>query len=70
MGIANFFETNALGMMAHLANIIEQPKDSQPLTEKQRCLKAIEEMLRLGRAHAVVALPQVCSVIKNIDHTH
>lgn len=56
-------------MMAHLANVIEQPKDSQPLTEKQRCLKAIEEMLRLGGARAVVALPQVCSAIQCLYNT-
>ena len=55
-----FFEQHILGIMAHFSDIIEKGQVIYPLTEKKRCLRAIEEVLNLSKGRISVALPQVC----------
>lgn len=45
--------------MAHFSDTINDGVDSQPVTEKLRCLGAIREMLRLARNFISNGLPQV-----------
>ena len=54
-----FFETHVLGIMAYLSDTINDGKGPQPMPEKQRCLGAIREMIKLARSHLSNALPQV-----------
>lgn len=62
-----FFHNYVLGIMALLADTINDGKGPQPLLDKLRCLKAIREMILLGKSHVRSGLPQV-SVILCICH--
>ena len=57
--IGQFFETHVLGIMALLADTINDGKGPQPMPEKIRCLGAIREMIKLAKGHVSNALPQV-----------
>lgn len=56
-----FFETHVLGIMALLADTINDGKGPQPILEKIRCLGAIREMIKLAKSHVSNGLPQVSS---------
>lgn len=57
--IGLFFETHVLGIMALLADTINDGKGPQPVLEKIRCLGAIREMIKLAKSHVSNGLPQV-----------
>ena len=57
--IGPFFETHVLGIMALLADTINDGKGPQPVLEKIRCLGAIREMIKLAKNHVSNGLPQV-----------
>jgi len=57
--VASFFERQALGIMTELSDIIENSLIPQPISEKIRSLRAIENMINLAKAHVSIALPQV-----------
>lgn len=57
--IGPFFETHVLGIMALLADTINDGKGPQPILEKTRCLSAIGEMIKLAKSHVSNGLPQV-----------
>ena len=59
--IGPFFETHVLGIMALLADTINDGKGPQPILEKIRCLSAIREMIKLAKGHVSNGLPQVSS---------
>lgn len=54
-----FFETHVLGIMALLADTINDGKGPQPMLEKIRCLGAIRDMVKLAKSHVSNGLPQV-----------
>lgn len=60
--IGPFFETHVLGIMALLADTINDGKGPQPVLEKIRCLGAIREMTKLAKSHVSNGLPQVSSL--------
>lgn len=60
--IGPFFETHVLGIMALLADTINDGKGPQPILEKIRCLGAIGEMIKLAKSHVSNGLPQVRSL--------
>lgn len=60
-GTGSFFENHVLGIMAHLSDIINESKGLQVATDKIRCLRAIQEMMRIARDNITNALPQVCA---------
>lgn len=60
--IGPFFETHVLGIMALLADTINDGKGPQPILEKMRCLGAIREMIKLAKSHVSNGLPQVSSL--------
>lgn len=57
--IGLFFETHVLGIMALLADTINDGKGPQPVLEKIRCLGAIREMIKLAKSYVTNGLPQV-----------
>ncbi len=57
--IGSFFESHVLGIMALLADIINDGKGPQPVLEKMRCLGAIREMIKLAKNYVSNGLPQV-----------
>ena len=61
--IGPFFETHVLGIMALLADTINDGKGPQPVLEKIRCLGAIREMIKLAKNHVSNGLPQVWNLV-------
>ena len=57
--IGLFFEEGALGIMQQLSDVISEAREPQPLSDRQRCVGAIQEMIILARSHLCNALPQV-----------
>jgi len=57
---AIFFELHALGIMASFSDVIESP--NYPPVTKKRCLRGIEEMIRIARGNIIIAVPQVGSI--------
>ena len=64
--VGPFFETHVLGIMALLADTINDGKGPQPVLEKIRCLNAIREMIKLAKNHVSSALPQVYNFAYNL----
>ncbi|KAK7962455.1 uncharacterized protein PG986_003280 [Apiospora aurea] len=58
-----FLQQNALGMMARLTDIFNEPMTSRSTTfridEQKRCIKAMEEMIRIGKTSIRIARPQI-----------
>ena len=48
--------------MAHFSDIINDGIDSQPVSEKLRCLGAIREMIKLAKSYISNGLPQVVMI--------
>ncbi len=67
--IGPFFETHVLGIMALLADTINDGKGPQPILEKIRCLGAIREMVKLAKGHVSNGLPQVLRDSYNLQLT-
>lgn len=67
----SFFENHVLGIMAHLSDAINGNKGKQTVSEKIRCLRAIQEMMRIAKSNVNSALPQVrmrwLSVDRSVD---
>jgi hypothetical protein len=59
--VGPFLEQNILPIVVHFSNILNGAHGSQSPSEKQRALKGIEEMFRVGKSHVRSALPQVRS---------
>lgn len=57
--IGPFFETHVLGIMAQLSDTINDGKEPQPVSEKNRCLSAVRVMVLLAKNHISNGLPQV-----------
>ena len=63
--IAAFFEEGALGIMQQLSDTIGEAGGLQPLSDRRRCVGAIQEMIILGKSHLSNALPQICSCLRS-----
>ncbi|KAL9104639.1 MAG: hypothetical protein Q9163_000443 [Psora crenata] len=63
--IGHFFENHVLGIMALLADTINDGKGPQPILEKIRCLGAIREMIRIAKRHVGNGLPQICACLRS-----
>ena len=61
--LVTFFELHVLGIIAHISEVFDDPHEMHPVTERRRCVGAIEEMIHLAKAHVSIALPQVCLFI-------
>lgn len=54
-----FLEQHLLGLVARLSELVNDPRDEYPIQEKERCVKAFEELVKLAKSHARTARPQV-----------
>ncbi|KAF2761422.1 hypothetical protein EJ05DRAFT_449694 [Pseudovirgaria hyperparasitica] len=57
--LKGFFEKHILGIMAHITAVIDSPRDPRPVSERKRCLGAIEEMINLAGELVSNAVPQI-----------
>jgi serine/threonine-protein kinase ATR len=64
-----FLNAHVLGMMARLTDVINDTVTaSSPVQEQRRCLRAVEEMIAVGREYAQIARPQVRYVLARFDN--
>lgn len=64
---ALFFQNHALGIMNIFSDVIENQQDSA--TNKKRCLRALQQMIRAGADSIVVALPQIRASLQSAMNT-
>jgi hypothetical protein len=57
--VGSFFEQFSLGIMALFSESINDTQIRQPITEKRRSVKGIEEMVQIAGMHISHAIPQV-----------
>ncbi len=58
--VGAFLEQHILGLVKRLSEVINDSRDDQSSMEKQRCVKAIQELVKIAKAHTRIARPQVC----------
>ncbi|KAI1176429.1 phosphatidylinositol 3 [Nemania sp. FL0916] len=59
-----FLHHHALGLMAHLTDVINEGSIVRaPFHERKRCIKAMEEMIRTGKNNVRIARPQISACI-------
>ncbi|KAI9826145.1 MAG: serine/threonine-protein kinase M1 [Thelocarpon impressellum] len=63
--IGPFFEAHVLGIMAQFSDVVNDIRVQQPYLEKKRCLRGVEEMIKLGKGHTSNALPQICACLQS-----
>ncbi|KAK1971971.1 phosphatidylinositol 3 [Colletotrichum sublineola] len=62
--IGRFLESYILGLMARLVDVInDMPLVSPPVEEQRRCVRAMEEMIRLCKAYVRIARPQISACL-------
>ncbi|EKD14277.1 phosphatidylinositol 3 [Drepanopeziza brunnea f. sp. 'multigermtubi' MB_m1] len=59
-----FLKQHLLGIVARIVDVISAAKDEQMMTEKERSVKAIEELVKLAQKHARTARPQLCACLQ------
>ena len=58
--VGRFLEHYMLGLMARLADVInDRLPTSPPVEEQRRCLRAMEEMIKVCKTYVRIARPQV-----------
>ncbi|KAK8173648.1 hypothetical protein IWX90DRAFT_148777 [Phyllosticta citrichinensis] len=63
--IAEFFHNHILGIMAYFSDMIDNPKDPKPISERIKCLGALEEMISLAGSSVSVGLPQIRACLQS-----
>jgi len=62
--IGRYVEQHALGLASKLGETITDSVGSNPpAQERRRCLRAMEEMIRVCRSYVCIARPQVCHAL-------
>ncbi|KAL1301669.1 hypothetical protein AAFC00_005888 [Neodothiora populina] len=62
--MASFFEAHVLGIMTEFTNAIEYTL-SLHLSEKNRCIMAIDQMIKLAQKNIIIALPQIRACLQS-----
>jgi serine/threonine-protein kinase ATR len=62
---ASFFSEYVLGIMAHFSDVIDAIRGDQLLSERKRCLRAIQELVVMADQEISVALPQVRACLQS-----
>lgn len=55
-----FLEAHILGIMSYFTDIVDASVDRQPFAEKKRAIRAVEQLIIVGKSHVGIAVPQVC----------
>lgn len=56
--MVDFIEQNTMGLMAYFSDFLNDTQGWQSAAEKRLCLKAMEEMIIIGKAEIYSGLPQ------------
>lgn len=57
-----FLEQHILGLITNISAVIIDTAHEQSITEKKRNIKALEELVKVAKAHSRVGRPQVRSL--------
>ncbi len=57
--MAAFLNQHLLGLVSRLVETVNDSREEQTMAEKQRSVKAIEELVKLAKTDARAARPQV-----------
>ncbi|KAF2086780.1 putative phosphatidylinositol 3 and 4-kinase [Saccharata proteae CBS 121410] len=63
--LASFLDTHILGIMTFFSDVIDSPKEPHSMSERNRCLGAIEEMIKIAGIQVNIALPQIRACIQS-----
>ncbi|KAH8660790.1 protein kinase-like protein rad3 [Tricladium varicosporioides] len=63
--LGQFFQQHILGLVKRLSEVVDDPRDEIPMKEKQRSLKAFEELVKAAKTHTRVARPQMCACLQS-----
>lgn len=59
--VGRFLQSYVLGLMARLTDVINDTISTHPpILEQRRCIRALEEMIKVCKSYARIARPQVC----------
>ncbi|TGO91177.1 hypothetical protein BPOR_0036g00070 [Botrytis porri] len=59
--MAAFLEQHNLGLVTRISEVVNDNRDEQSSFEKKRNVKAIEEMVTIGKTYTGAARPQICA---------
>jgi serine/threonine-protein kinase ATR len=57
--IGAFLELHVLGLVTRISEVVNDNRDEHSIKQKERFLKALEELVKVAKSHARVARPQV-----------
>lgn len=57
-----FLKHHILGLVARFSEVVNDARDGKPTREKKKCIKAIDEMVKLGKSATRTARPHVCFI--------
>ncbi|KAF3927530.1 hypothetical protein AA313_de0202685 [Arthrobotrys entomopaga] len=63
--LQSFFEVHILGIIAQFSEGLFNPRGRLALSEKRRNLRAIEQMIKLGKAGVISGLPQISACLSS-----
>ncbi|QSZ36964.1 hypothetical protein DSL72_009056, partial [Monilinia vaccinii-corymbosi] len=63
--MAAFLEQHNLGLVTRISEVINDNRDEQSSFEKKRNVKAIEEMVTIGKTYTRAARPQICACLQS-----
>ena len=58
--VGAFLELHVLGLVARISEVVNDSLDEHSVKQKERFVKALEELVKVAKKHARVARPQVC----------
>jgi serine/threonine-protein kinase ATR len=62
--VGRFLQNYILGLMARLTDVInDSVASAQPIMEQRRYIRALEEMIRLGKGYVRIARPQISACL-------
>ncbi|KAF2135717.1 uncharacterized protein K452DRAFT_322886 [Aplosporella prunicola CBS 121167] len=63
--MGQFFDNHILGVMAVFSGIIDNTKETQPMSERRISLGAIQELIELAKEHVSFGLPQIRACLQS-----
>lgn len=63
--LGSFLEQHILGLVDKVSKVVYDAQVGQSVSEKKRCVKAIEEMMILGKTSTRAARPQVSNSLRH-----
>lgn len=63
--VGAFLELHVLGLVARISEVVNDSRDEHSAKQKERFVKALEELVKVAKSHARVARPQMCACLQS-----